>query len=386
MVMSYQKLTLSESDLARCRPVRRGGSSKVRAFCPFHGSDKQRSLSLDLVSGRFQCFACGAWGYTEEASERWRKEHAPQTIQAGIKQSRPPVVITDRGASGRGVSSSTLKSSSPGNKPASNNAFDSQSVITSSEVTFFTPPPETKAASRSSGASLPSSMSDSGVNSPEPKQNHYDLQRLSQAYQAALPNSWGAEYLRRRGISLELALRYGVGYASPGTWAHKARDWKWGRLVFPHTDPDDQLINFYGRAVGSDEKVPKTQRHDHLPGSKAYYNAAALHEGTGPLFITEGVFDALSLIAAGYTRTIAIFGVNGWRWEWLGRDVTSLVFALDADQTGQNSWRTLAREACLRGKKVGFFPPEAYGGHKDINEAWLAGVLQLEEQPDTTQL
>ena len=43
-------------------------------MCPYHGSDHQRSLRVTLASGRFVCFACGAWGYLEEARERWREE------------------------------------------------------------------------------------------------------------------------------------------------------------------------------------------------------------------------------------------------------------------------------------------------------------------------
>ena len=120
-------------------------------------------------------------------------------------------------------------------------------------------------------------------------------------------------------------------------------------------------MNVYGRAVGSGDKVPKTLRHDHLPGARGYFRAEALGEGEGPLFICEGPFDALSLIAAG-CRATAIFGVNGWRWEW-ARSVRQLVFALDADAAGQSAWRALAREGCLRGKRVAFLPPEAYAGH-----------------------
>jgi len=95
--------------------------------------------------------------------------------------------------------------------------------------------------------------------------------------------------------------------------------------------------------------VPKTKRHEHLPGEKGYFHAAALQQGTGPLWVCEGAFDALALIAAGVSRVVAIFGAHGWRWEWV-RDVRELVFALDADGAGQQQWRQLAREAALRGK------------------------------------
>src|SRR5207249_2440953 len=149
-----------------------------------------------------------------------------------------------------------------------------------------------------------------------------------------------------------------------------------GRVVCPHTTPDGRLVNLYGRAVGTAEQVPKAKRHDHLPGVKGYFNATALQAGAGPLWVCEGAFDALALCAAGVSRVVAIFGVQGWRWDW-AREVRALVFALDADATGQQQWRQLARQAALRGKRVAVLEPAAYGGSKDVNEAWMAGVLHL---------
>jgi hypothetical protein len=112
-------------------------------------------------------------------------------------------------------------------------------------------------------------------------------------------------------------------------------------VVFPHTLPDGRLVNLYGRAVGTAEQVPKALRHDHLPGTKGYFNATALHTGAGPLWVCEGACDALALLAAGVPRVVAIFGVQGWRWAW-------------------------ARAV---------LPAAAYGGCKDVSEAWAAGVL-----------
>jgi hypothetical protein len=147
-------------------------------------------------------------------------------------------------------------------------------------------------------------------------------------------------------------------------------------VVFPHTTPDGNLVNLYGRAGGTEEQVPKAKRHDHLPGVKGYFNAAVLQADTGPLWLCEGAFDALALLAAGVPRVVAIFGVQGWRWDWV-REVRELVFALDADPAGQQQWRQLARQAALRGKQVAVLPTAAYGGYKDVNEAWAAGVLAV---------
>ncbi len=317
--------TLTETELAACQPLRGEGGGVLRAFCPFHGSDRQRSLRVTLATGCFQCFACGAWGYLEEARQRWRDDQQRQKASGRLSahrrsQPRP------------------LRPAGPAR------------------------PRPVPAAQR-----VPAS--------PRP-----ELTQQLAAFQAALPGSRGEAYLRQRGISLALAQQAGVGYAAPRTWLHPARDWKGGRLVFPHTDPEGQVVNLYGRAIGTAADVPKAKRHDHLPGDKGYFNAAALQEGGGPLFVCEGAFDALSLLAAGVSRVVAIFGVHGWRWAW-AREVRELVFALDADAAGQQRWHELARQAVLRGRRVAVLPPAAYGGHTDVNEAWVAGVLTLSGMP-----
>jgi len=223
-------------------------------------------------------------------------------------------------------------------------------------------------------AARPHSVDPSVPRAPAPARP--DLAQQLAAFQAALPGSRGEAYLRQRGIPLALAQQHDVGYAAPGTWPHAVRDWRGGRVVFPHTMPDGRLVNLYGRAVGTAEEVPKAKRHDHLPGEKGYFNAATPQAGDGPLWVCEGAFDALALRAAGVPRVVAIFGVQGWRWDWV-RDVRALVFALDADTAGQQQWQALARQAALRGKRVAVLPVAAYGGRKDVSEAWAAGVLCL---------
>lgn len=310
MTDDLTNLTLTEAEIDACRPRPGEGGRSLRGFCPFHGSDKQRSLRIDRETGRFQCFACGAWGYTQASREKWRDEQRRDGQYLPPKRPQRP-------------------------QRASKD--------------IRTPPP--------------------------PPKGREDLVGPLRAYREALGESWGAEYLTRRRIALELAERVGVGYAASGQWMHAARDWRWGRVVFAHTRPDGALVNLYGRAVGSDEKVPKGKRHDHLPGDKAYFNAQVLVEGEGPVYVCEGAFDALALMSAGVDRAVAIYGVHGWRWDWF-REVSELVFALDNDRAGQG-WRALARAAKLRGKGVKVLPQEAYGGCSDVAEAWEKGVLRL---------
>jgi DNA primase len=294
-----KNLTLSESELECCRPIRAQGGQRLRAFCPFHGSDHQRSLAVDVETGRFHCFGCGAWGYMDWSRRRWRKE------RGSVEQ------------------------------PRSFRRMNNEKA----------PPPRA------------------------------DLAEVLQDYQHSLARSRGAEYIRSRGIPLELAEQYGLGYAACGKWIHGARDWKCGRIVVPHTDVCGRLVNLYGRAIGSNESVPREMRHDHLPGPRGYFNTKVLR-GPGPVFVTEGPFDALSLIAMGHACSIAVFGVVGWHWDW-ARAVTELFLALDTDAAGQKEWPKRARQARLRGKRVAILPPESFGGYKDVNEAWIAGALNL---------
>jgi hypothetical protein len=327
-------LTLSEADLAACRPIVGEGGHVVRALCPFHGSDRQRSLRVQVHSGRFVCFACGAWGYLDTARAQWREE---QQRQAAF-----------------------------GRSPARRQRMPRRRQLPP-------PPPRPPAAGVRPPPAEPPAPHASTPGRP-------DLAQQLAAFQAALPGSRGAAYLQQRGIPLSLAQQLGVGYAAPGTWPHPARDWRGGRVVFPHTTLDGRLVNLYGRAVETAEQVPKAKRHDHLPGVKGYFNAAALQRGAGPLWVCEGAFDALALLAAGVPRVVAIFGVQGWRWDWV-REVRELVFALDADAAGQQQWRQFARQAALRGKQVAVLPAGAYGGCKDVSDAWTTGVLAVDTGP-----
>lgn len=301
--MSGQVFGLTRADLesypGNDRPGRSG--DRLRYYCPIHGGDKQKSFEL-RPNGGFKCFACGAWGFLEEAREEWKAAQK----QNGERKNRPRWL--DRLA-----------------RPVRRDPVE--------------PPAE-------------------------------DLADKLARFKAALqPGSIAARYLEWRGISLETAKKYELGYAANGEWPHikdgrPVRQWKYGRLVIPHTDPKGNIINLYGRAIGGDD-VPKADRHTHLPGPRGVFNAAAL--AAESVIITEGPFDALALIEAGYPNACAIFGVNGLRFEWLKARI--VIFAMDQDAAGAE-WRQLAAMVKLMGKEVYWIEPEAYAGCKDLAEAW----------------
>lgn len=230
-----------------------GRNGKHRYFCPVHGSDRQRSFQVNPDTGHFKCFACGVWGYIDEINKHHTQyqQRQKQSPRERIEQLRYPF-----------------------RRPKSS-------------VTYTT-------------------------------KHHTDyrekLQELQKYLKRQDKDGIAVRYLRWRGISKETALRFGLGYAGIWKWPQKgkngrlARQWKLGRLVFPHTDPKGKILNLYGRAIGANN-VPHKDRHDNLPGPKGAFNAIAM---TAPeVFLCEGPFDALSLLEAGYPAS-AIFGIAGF--------------------------------------------------------------------------
>ncbi len=300
-----ENLTLTESELDQ--PIRGEGGKALRAKCPFHGSDHQRSLRVNLETGHFKCHACSAWGYLDTHRKQGREDR-PRIARAPLRQ-----------------------------------------------PTQRTPTP-----------------------APPPPQPRPELAAKLAEYQQALPGSPAEAYLKKRSIPLELAQRLGAGYAASGSWL--GREWRQGRIVFPHTTPEGEIVNLYGRALGNVPEQYKSLKHDHLSGAKGYVNTQALREGEGPIAICEGVFDLLAIMAAGQERALAIFGIDGWRWEW-ARDAGELILALDNDEPGRKAAGELARAARMRGKKIALLDAEAYAGAKDIAEAWAAGSFRMGAWP-----
>jgi len=93
--------------------------------------------------------------------------------------------------------------------------------------------------------------------------------------------------------------------------------------------------------------------------------------GAGLLWVCEGACDVLALLAAGVLRVVAIFRVQGWRWEW-AREVRGLVFALDTEAAGQQR---------LAGATLPLEPhPDVSGACEARNHAGLCGIDDSHDQ------
>ena len=207
-----------------------------------------------------------------------------------------------------------------------------------------------------------------------------DLAAFLRGAQDRLDDPRAVAYLEQRRIPLALARRYGLGFAPAGFRGLPGGLLNDGpRIVAPHTRPDGVPVSLYGRRI---DECDKSLRHRHLSErSRGIFNAPTLGQTDGPLWLCEGVFDALSLAAVGVARPVAIFGLGRMRWSWLASGQRELVLAIDTDAAGEKAVGGFLREAAMRGLVVSRLTSGEMGGAKDVNEALAGGVLRIDGLP-----
>jgi DNA primase len=189
------------------------------------------------------------------------------------------------------------------------------------------------------------------------------------------------DYLQGRGVTEDMAARFGLGYSSAGgddlvRWMEGkgvrreeivqaglatrlegggVRDLFRGRLVFPIRDSSGVLVGFAGRSMdGSNPKylnTPGTATFD--KGSILYGmdEAATAITNEGVVVVVEGYMDVITAHGHGYQNVVASMGtaVTERQVEGLRRAAHRIVLALDPDAAGQEatlrsletSWRLL---------------------------------------------
>ena len=297
------------------------------ALCPFDGEGGKPSFSVNREKRFFHCFGCGAHGDALDFVQK----HAGMTFLQAVEQLA--------GESGMRMPDGKAPTARPVLKA----------------TTRFRP----SAAAKGGHQAL----------------DDDEIAALMR-WQALLPGSPGETYLASRGIPLAVAQAAGIGFLPAGEPMGRDAEGKpiaFGpRIVFAHNLPGGQTVNVYGRSTNPD--ADKAVRHRHLPRPKGMFNAAALGL-PGPLWIVEGAFDALALMAAGVPKVVAVFGLGGFDWRWIGR--TEIVVALDHDAAGDEAAKAFMLEAAYRGLKALRLPAEAFGAEKDAADAWKAGTLDL---------
>ena len=156
-------------------------------------------------------------------------------------------------------------------------------------------------------------------------------------------------YLQARGLSIETATAYGLGYDPSGYLVIPA-----SRHHYTATDPSTK------------------PRFKNPTGARVeFFNMAAIYDDDPrPVFVTEAAIDALSIIEAGGVAVGLNSASNAGKFaEALKahRPHKVLIIALDDDEAGKRASKVLAD--ALDALNVSCVPMTPYNGAKDANEA-----------------
>lgn len=177
-------------------------------------------------------------------------------------------------------------------------------------------------------------------------------------------------YLKGRGISQETAARFSIGFdpaadpaSAPGATGNEYKAHPAPRLILP-TGP----AHYVGRRV---DGVKEYEKMNPAGTSPAIFNAAAINaQEVQELFITEGTFDALALIEAGF-YAIALNSTSNREKFVNDLDAATekaFVICMDNDKAGRDAAEHLAKELEARG--LPYLVANIAGEYKDPSEAW----------------
>ena len=218
------------------------------------------------------------------------------------------------------------------------------------------------------------------------------MARAAQYYKEQLKRSPRAiEYCKKRGLSGEIAARYGMGYAPDG-WNNlksifpdydaeilkdaglvidndsgRRYDRFRDRLMIPIINAKGDIIAFGGRIIDqqSEKDGPKYLNSPETPlfekGRELFglpQARQALRE-TDTAIVTEGYMDVIALAQNGVGNAVATLGTatTATHVQKLLRQVDRIVFCFDGDNAGRKAgWRALenALEALADNKRIGF--------------------------------
>ena len=193
------------------------------------------------------------------------------------------------------------------------------------------------------------------------------------------PNAIG--YLKKRGLTGEVAARFAMGYA-PSGWdslrsvfpdydahvlvesglvidkvdeegnRHKRYDRFRERVMFPIRNTKGQVIGFGGRVMDGGE--PKYLNSPETPlfqkGLELYglFEARQAIRDAGYVLVTEGYMDVVALAQLGFPQAVATLGTacTSTHVQKLLRQTDTVIFSFDGDRAGRKAARR-ALEACL---------------------------------------
>lgn len=315
-------VTVHEVELLSPRQV----GHRLRAYCHIHGSNHQRSLSIEMdgdAAGYGHCKSCGV------------KVYVPELAPAKTGGSRRPW---------RPTAEALLR---PVRRPVAS-------------------------------APTPADWQRAELEA---------LQGLAERMRLRLADDRARAYLEERGIPWKIADGAGVGYI-PADARLSGGLAKWrDRLVFPLGSPAG--VGYAGRSLhgwqpGMDENEHKARLDADPNGPRRWektypagwfgYDALAT---SARAVICEGPIDRLALVAAGLelADVVALVGTAA-RSEWIPMNVEGVILALDGDGPGRERAAALQHELRAVGIKVPDpCTPAEDGQGKDWSARWrLVGL------------
>ena len=232
----------------------------------------------------------------------------------------------------------------------------------------------------------------------------YDLmQTATRYYREQLKRSQRAiDYLKGRGLSGEVAARFGIGYA-PDDWQNlkaavpdyqdkslvetglviageegKRYDRFRDRIMFPIVNVRGQVIGFGGRVLDKGEpkylNSPETSLFEKGHELYGLFQAQKAIRAQQRVIVVEGYMDVVALAQHGVEYAVATLGTatTPYHVQKLLRLCDQIVFSFDGDRAGQKAaWRALenALPQLVDGKQVRFlFLPEEHDPDTYIRE------------------
>lgn len=295
--------------IERHLPLKKGGANYF-ACCPFHG-EKSPSFSVSPTKQFYHCFGCGAHG----SAIGFLMEYSGLNFVEAVKD------------------------------------LAAQTGMQVPEEPGFTPRPATPEGDR-----LVEAMTAAA---------RFYREQLKQAPAAI-------DYLKRRGLSGEIAARFGIGFA-PDDWQALQRvfgdytakhlleaglviendqgrryDRFRNRVMFPILDRRGRVIAFGGRVLNSGE--PKYLNSPETPlfekGRELYglFQAQKAIRDAGFVVVVEGYMDVVALAQFGVANAVATLGTSTTphHISVLLRQTERIVFCFDGDAAGRKAaWRAL---------------------------------------------
>lgn len=325
--------------VGRYVPLKKGGANFM-GLCPFH-NEKSPSFTVSATKQFYHCFGCGAHG----TAISFLMEYSGLGFVEAVKELSQDV--------GMVVPDNNDKIT-----PAQRAAYQEKSLALSDVMT---------------------------------RSNDHYRQQLRSATDAIV-------YLKNRGLTGEIAARFGMGYA-PDEWdslrrvfadydapalveagvvidkdaegggQHKRYDRFRHRIMFPIRNTKGQVIGFGGRVIDGGE--PKYLNSPETPlfqkGNELYglFEARQAIRDAGYVLVTEGYMDVVALAQLGFPQAVATLGTacTPTHVQKLLRQTDQVIFSFDGDGAGRRAAKR-ALEACLAHAsdnkviKFLFLPPE----------------------------